>query len=77
MSYADQLYLMQLEFQKQMKAAMKAVTQGFQAVRDEERRLEEERERREEQEAAATPEGKTRAMWDVDSRKYGYYEDEE
>jgi uncharacterized membrane protein YqiK len=77
MSKADQLYLMQLEHQKRINTETRAVEQGFQAIRDEERRQADRREERAEQQAAATPEGRARAMWDVDSRKYGYYEDEE
>lgn len=76
-SVADQLYSMQLDFQKKMKASMEAVDQGFQAIRDEERRMADERAERAEREAAATPEGRARSMWDVDGRKFGHYEDEE
>ncbi|ADG96773.1 TolA protein, putative [Segniliparus rotundus DSM 44985] len=79
MAKADDLYLMQLELQKRTKASMQAVDQGFQAIRDEERRQADQREKRAEQEAAATPEGRARAAWDAasDPRRWGSYEDEE
>ncbi|ADG98191.1 hypothetical protein Srot_1731 [Segniliparus rotundus DSM 44985] len=77
MSKADELYLMQLDFGKRAEALRKSTDQKLQAIVDEERRSADERERRAAQEAASTTEGKSRAMWDVDSRKYGYYEDED
>lgn len=46
MSYADQLYLMQLDFQRQAQARRDAVDRAFSELREEERRRREEREAR-------------------------------